>query len=151
MTTKTNNQLKKVTAQNDFPFVSAGVAVAEGITGYVLNEDALTALVEASEAAEAAQAMVTELEEQLNTASAGNTEIQSKLDTANETINANNTRIQQLEEEVAALQAQEGITQTRKKSDDGGSKSKLPAHADPSAASNALADKLMGAPQSQEQ
>jgi len=149
MKTEQQQRILAVTQMEEIGFISEGIE--SSVSGHIISEDGLTNIAEALEAGEAAQARVTELEEQLNTASAGNTEIQSQLDTANETINANNTRIQQLEEEVAALQAQEGITQTRKKSDDGGSKSKLPAHADPSAASNALADKLMGAPQSQEQ
>lgn len=101
MTTKNTDQLKKVTGMTEIPFVSEGIA--SGTSGFVVSEDGLTALVEASLNVETASARVAELEQQLAAANTAKQTAESNLATANASLQTANNRVAELEAEVKEL------------------------------------------------
>jgi septal ring factor EnvC (AmiA/AmiB activator) len=105
MTTKNTDQLKKVTGMNEIPFVSEGIASAT--SGYVVNEDGLTALVEASLAAETSAARITELESQLAAANTAKETAENNLATANASLKAANEEVNGLKAKVAELSSED--------------------------------------------
>lgn len=143
MTTKVTEKLKKITGQTDFPFVSNGVA-ADDANGFVVNEDALVALVEAAESAETIPALQ-------QTIATANTMLQSAtedLATANGTIATRDARITALEAELVTANASAGTSfqaTTRDKDEQGGG-GKIPYYASDENPANQLADKLLGKP-----
>lgn len=145
MTTKLIAQLKKITGMNDIPFVSAGVAADENISGHVITEDGVTALVEASIAGEAAAASLSDQALQAQQAVAAQQAAESLLATANTNLATANTRITTLEARVADLEEEAPITPTSKKEDKHG-KDKTPYHLSENNPCNQAADKYYGVP-----
>jgi hypothetical protein len=146
MTTKNVTQLKKVTGQTDIPFVSAGVTVHENVSGHVISEDGLTALVEASFAGEAAAARVTALEQERDAAVTARTTAENNLATANTTIATRDARITELEARVAELEDEAPISNTSRAEDKGGKGAKVAFHLSDENPMNKLADSLIGKP-----
>jgi hypothetical protein len=101
MTTKNTDQLKKVTGMTEIPFVSEGIASAT--SGYVVSEDGITALVEASFNAETSAARVAELEQQLAAANTAKQTAESNLANANAALQTANNLVVELEKEVKEL------------------------------------------------
>lgn len=105
MTTKNQEQLKKVTGMNEIPFISAGIAA--DTDGFVVTEDGLTALVEASVENETAQARITELTNQLTTAQAAQQTAEAALATANTNLATANTSLTTLQARVTELEGED--------------------------------------------
>jgi hypothetical protein len=95
-----------VTKMDSIPFVSAGIASEH--EGHVLSEDALIAVAEALEAAEATQEQAeraTQLESELVAANDAKLEAQNQLADANATIESLQAEIAQLKEKPAGTGA----------------------------------------------
>lgn len=136
MTTKNQTQAKKVTGMESIPYLSMGVAA--DTDGYVVSEDGLTALVEASLLAET----VPTLQAQVTAANAAKKLAEDNLITANATIAARDASIVTLTARVEELESEGTITQTIKTVDKNPNKTKgYNADADPI---NMLADSILG-------
>jgi hypothetical protein len=116
MTTKQTEQLKKVTGMTEIPFVSEGIA--SETSGFVVSEDGLTALVEASVANETAAARIAELEGSLATAQTAQQTAEASLATANTALATSQARVTELEAKVTELEAEDAKgSETGKKED----------------------------------
>lgn len=139
MKTEQKIRLLAVTKMEAIDFISEGIE--SSVSGHVISEDGLTNIAEALEAGEAAQARITELEEQVTTAQTAQHTAEANLATANETINANNTRIQDLEARVTELEEEPGIQHSSREKD-GEHDGKVPFHQSKKSSFNQLADEL---------
>lgn len=135
-----------VTGMREIPFVAAGLTLEE--SGFLLTEDAVTRLSEALETAQAESSQVvslgdqiTALQQSLQEATTARETAEAALVIANQTIEANATRILQLETDEDG----DGLTQTSRNTDNNG-KNKVPFHASAENPINKMADGLMGAP-----
>lgn len=140
MTTKNSTQLKKVTGLQAVPFVTADAAA--GVDGYVVSEDGLTALVDASFVAETVPTLTTERDN----AVVAQQLAERNLATATTTITANNTRITELETQLAEALEGNDEFEEKPRANDPNAKNKVPFHASSKDPSNVIADALFGAP-----
>lgn len=115
MTTKNEQLAKKYTGMTTIPFVSEGIAAE--ISGFVVTEDALTAMVEACANNEAAQEELTGLQAQLDTANAAKKTAEDALVVANASVTEKDAKIKSLEARVAELEEEAGITTTSREKD----------------------------------
>lgn len=143
MKTEQKSKLIAVTGMPEIPFVSAGVSA--DTDGYVISEDGLTRVAEALEAGDQATAQLADQALQAQQANDARQTAEASLTTANETISANNTRIQQLEARVTELESEGNITNTSRGADTGG-KVKVKFHESAENPMNKIADSLLGAP-----
>lgn len=103
MTTKNTDQLKKVTGMTEIPYVSEGIAAET--SGFVIHEDGLTSLVEASAANEANSSAVAALQSQLDAANTASQNAEAALATANANLATANESIETLQDRVTELEA----------------------------------------------